>query len=329
MFRWVLKRLAEEGLLKGKTIGLDATTLEANATLKSIVRRDSGEGYQEYLKGLAEAEGIENPTAAELARFDRRRKQRRTSNGEWKNPHDEEARITKMKDGRTHFAYKAEHAVDMETGAMAAVVIASGDAGDTATMQETLPEAGLNTADLIGQSAAEKAVGPVAAVDPAGIQEVVADKGYHSDAVLEKLAEVGVRTYISEPDRGSRVWHGRVADRDRVYGNRRRVQGQRGRNLLRQRGELLERGFAHCYDTGGMRRVWLRGKANILKRVLIQAAAFNISLILRAALGAGTPRECSALFFGAVYAFQMLARTRWTPIGSMTELQPHSVTRSM
>ena len=160
LFRWVLKRLAEQGLLKGKTMGIDATTLEANAALKSIVRRDNGEGYQEYLKELARAEGMEDPTPAELARFDRRRKQRRTGNQEWKNPHDEEARITKMKDGRTHFAYKAEHAVDMATGAIAAVVIADGDAGDTTTIQETLPEAGLNTADVVGQRAVPEAVGP-------------------------------------------------------------------------------------------------------------------------------------------------------------------------
>ena len=303
LFRWVLKRLAEQGLLKGKTMGIDATTLEANAALKSIVRRDNGEGYQEYLKGLARAEGMEDPTPAELARFDRRRKQRRTSNREWKNPHDEEARITKMKDGRTHFAYKAEHAVDMATGAIAAVVIADGDAGDTTTIQETLPEAGLNTADLVGQRAIAEAVGPIEEVHRGGIQEVVADKGYHSDAVLQRLAEAEVRTYIAEPDRGRRRWQERPAEQQRVYGNRRRVGGSYGRGLMRKRGELLERGFAHCYETGGMRRVWLRGKANIGKRALIQAAAFNIGLILRVALGAGTPRECSAaLFFWAANA---------------------------
>jgi transposase len=308
MFRWVLKRLAEHGLLKGKTMGIDATTLEANAALKSIVRRDSGESYRDYLKGLAQAAGMEELTAAELARLDRKRKKRRTSNEEWKNRHDEEARITKMKDGRTHFAYKAEHAVDMETGAVTAVVVAAGDAGDTTTIEETLPEAGQNTADLVGQRAERGAVGPVEEVHREGIEEVVADKGYHSDAVLQRLADSGVRAYISEPDRGRRRWVGKRAEQERVYGNRRRIRGDYGEALLRKRGELLERGFAHCYDTGGMRRVWLRGKKNILKRALLQAAAFNLSLILRALVGAGTPRQYSAAGFAVLAALPTLFR---------------------
>lgn len=308
LFRWVLKRLAEQGLLKGKTIGIDATTLEANAALKSIVRRDNGESYQDYLRGLAKAEGIEQPTAAELARFDRKRKQRRTSNQDWKNPHDEEARITKLKDGQTHFAYKAEHAVDMETGAVTAVVIAAGDAGDTTTIHQTLSEAGQNLAELTGMRAGAEAVGPVKEVYRDGIQEVVTDKGYHSDAVLQELADSGARAYLSEPDRGVRCWQDKAAEQARVYANRRRVRGEYGKALLRKRGEYLERGFAHCYETGGMRRLWLRGKTNISKRALLQAAAFNLSLIMRVMVGAGTPRGFSAAFLAVADTFCRLMR---------------------
>lgn len=296
LFRWVLKRVSEHGLLKGKTVGVDATTLEANAALKSIVRRDSGESYQDYLKGLAEAAGIEDPTTAELARFDRKRKRRTTSNKDWENPNDPEARITKMKDGRTHFAYKAEHAVDMNTGAVVGVVIADGDAGDTKTIVETLAEAGDNMAELTGMKAEADAVGPVKQVHGEGIQEVVTDKGYHSDSVLGKLDQAEVRSYISEPERPGRNWDGKQAEKKRSYANGRRVRGPYGKALLKKRGEHLERSFAHCYETGAMRRVWLRGKSNIAKRVLIHTAAFNLSLILRAMLGAGTPRELSSLY---------------------------------
>ena len=291
VFRWVLKRVAEQGLLKNKTIGIDATTLEANAALKSIVPRDTGESYQDYLKGLAEAAGMVEPTAAELARFDRRRQGRRTSNRDWKNPHDEEARITKLKDGRTHFAYKAEHAADLETGVVTAVVIAAGDAGDSATLPQTLAEAGENTAELVALPADAGAAGPYREVYRHGLSEVVTDKGYHSDQVLGELSEAGVRSYVSEPERPARSWEGKAAERQRAEANKRRVGGERGKGLLRQRGEFLERGFAHCYDTGGMRRVWLRGQTNVAKRVLIQVAAFNLSVILRAMLGAGKPRE--------------------------------------
>ena len=291
VFRWVLKRVAEQGLLKNKTIGIDATTLEANAALKSIVQRDTGESYQDYLQGLAEAAGMVEPTAAELARFDRRRQGRRTSNQDWKSPHDEEARITKRKDGRTHFAYKAEHAADLETGVVTAVVIAAGDAGDSATLAQTLAEAGENTAELVALPADAGAAGPYREVYRHGLSEVVTDKGYHSDRVLGKLSEAGVRSYVSEPERPARSWEGKAAERPRAEANKRRVGGERGKGLLRQRGEFLERGFAHCYDTGGMRRVWLRGQTNVAKRVLIQVAAFNLSVILRAILGAGKPRE--------------------------------------
>lgn len=286
VFRWVLELLAEKGLLKGKTVGVDATTLEANAAMRSIVRRDTGEGYEEFLRGLAEESGIATPTREQLAKLDRKRV-KKGSNDDWVNPHDPEAGITKMKDGRTHLAYKAEHAVDLETGAVVAVTVATGDAGDSETILETLPQAGENIAEVAATTNHEE-VGE--RVHPEGPVEAVTDKGYHSNDTLVALGKAEVRTYISEPDRGRRRWHDKPEAQQAVYGNRRRIHGEHGKQLLRRRGELLERSFAHAYETGGMRRVYLRGRENILKRVLIHVGGLNLSLVMRQRFGKGTPR---------------------------------------
>jgi len=285
IFRWVLERLAQAGLIKGKTIGVDSTTLEANAAMKSIVRRDTGESYMTYLKRLAEAEGIEAKDAAALLRMDRKRK-KKSSNEDWQSPVDGDAEITKLKDGRTALAYKAENAVDMETGAIVAVTTHSGAAGDTTTVIESMIEAGLAVADLI----AEKTPEGKYEVHPEGVQEVVADKGYHSNDVLVGMAELEVRSYIAEPDRGSRNWDGKEAEQAAVYGNRRRVKGDRGKRMQRQRGERIERNFAHQFDTGGLDRLWVRGLENVHKKFLIQAAACNLALLLRSRYGSGKPR---------------------------------------
>ena len=290
VFFWVLGLLADRGLLKGKRIGIDATTLEANAALRSIVRRDNGESYEEFLKGLAQKSGIETPTCEDLARLDRQR-EKKGSNQEWVNPHDPDARITKMKDGRTHLAHKAEHAVDMETGAVVAVTLQEAHLGDTTTVKETLAQAGETVADLIERDAA-MAPQDKPKVNLGGVEELVADKGYHSGPGLEEIKTVGVRTYIPEKKQaGQRHWVGKEAQQQAVYANRQRLQRPKGKRLLRQRGELIERGFAHCYDTGGMRRTHLRKHSNILKRQLIHVGGFNLSLILRKLIGAGTPRE--------------------------------------
>jgi len=285
VFTWVLERLAQGGLIKGKTIGVDSTTLEANAAMKSIVRRDTGESYMAYLKRLAEAEGIEGEDAAALLRMDRKRK-KKTSNEDWKSPSDEEAEITKLKDGRTALAYKAENAVDMETGAIVAVTTHSGAAADTATVKETVIEAGIAVAGLI----AEKTPEGKYEVHPEGVQEVVADKGYHSNDVMVGLAEMEVRTYVAEPDRGTCNWDGKEAEKEAVYGNRRRVQGERGKRLQRQRGERIERNFAHQFDSGGLDRLYVRSLENVHKKFLIQAAACNLALLMRSTYGSGKPR---------------------------------------
>ncbi len=290
VFTWVLGVLADAGLVKGKTIGIDATTLEANAALRSIVRRDSGESYEEFLKGLAQQSGIQTPTREDLARLDRKRK-KKGSNREWVNPHDPDARITKMKDGCTHLAHKAEHAVDMETGAVVAVTLQEAHLGDTITVQETLAEAGETVAELIER---EVEVAPQEApkVNLGGVEELVADKGYHSGPTLEDLKETGVRSYIPEKKQaGQRHWQGKKEQQQAVYENRRRVGRAKGKQLLRKRGELIERTFAHCYETGGMRRTHLRKHHNILKRLLIHVAGANLGLLLRSLYGIGTPRS--------------------------------------
>jgi len=279
VFTWILERLAEHGLLTGKTIGIDATTLEANAAMRSLVRRDDRRSYEAFLTDLAKASGIPTPTRQDLAKLDRKRK-KKVSNDDWTNRHDPDAKITKMKDGRTHLAHKAEHAVDLETGATVAVTVQPADRGDTTSIGETLCE----VMETLCEVAAE--VERVREMP----EEVVADKGYHSNDVMRDLATMEIRSYASEPDRGRRNWTGKPRERDAVYANRRRIRGARGRRLLRKRGELLERPFAHCYETGGMRRTHLRGHEKILKRLLIHAGAGNVALLMRRLLGAGTPR---------------------------------------
>ena len=290
VFGWVLGVLADRGLLKGQRIAIDATTLEANAAMRSIVRRDTGASYEEFLSGLAKASGIETPTREDLARLDRKRK-KRMSNQEWKSPSDQDARIAKMKDGRTHLAHKAEHAVDLDTGVVVAVTLQGADQGDTTTLDETLSEAGMAVAELVGREA-EQWPDEKPKVNVNGIEELIADKGYHSGAVVQRVKGYEVRSYIPEKQqKGRRHWQGKSEEQQAVYQNRRRVRGEYGKSLLRRRGELVERSFAHCYDTGGMRRTHLRGHKNILKRQLIHVGAFNLSLIMRRLMGAGTPRE--------------------------------------
>jgi len=302
VFGWILSVLAEHGLLRGKTIGIDATTLEANAALRSIVRRDTGECYDEFLRKLAEQSGIPTPTRAQLARLDRKRR-KKGSNQEWMHPHDPDARITKMKDGRTHLAHKAEHAVDMETGAVVAVTVQPANAGDTQTVQETLAQAAEHLA--VVAEAVNDATG-AEMVQRQGPVEVVADKGYHSRDVVRDMQESGVRTYISEPQRLRQHWTGRQAEQRAVYANRRRVRGGRGSRLQRQRGEKLERVNAHLYETGRMRRVHIRGHSNILKRLLIHVSALNLGLVMRAVCGVGTPRGLQGNKLSDVLSAQLI-----------------------
>ena len=283
VFARILELAATKGLLRGKTVAVDATTLEANAAMKSIVRRDTGASWAQYIRRLAEAEGVADPTAEDARRRDRRRK-KRVSNAEWQSPSDPESRITKLKDGRTHLAYKAEHVIDLESEVIVAAQIYPGDAGDAATL-----EASVRQAEAYGNRLSV----------PLVIEDVVGDKGYHAAATLAACAAVGLRTYIPERDCGRRRWHDKPVAWELAFrDNRRRVRGARSRRLQRLRSERSERSFAHTCGSGNQRRTWLRGRENVQKRYLLTAAARNLGLIMRHLFGIGTPRSLQGLAAG-------------------------------
>ena len=278
VFTWVLRRLRESKLLRGRKLGVDGTTLRANAALRAIRRRDSGEAYREFLRRLARESGIETPTLADLKRVDRKRRRKKKTgwNREWTQPVDPDARIGKMKSGETRMLHKVEHAVDLETGAMAAVVVQPGDQGDTKTLETTVEEMEARLED--------------AEVERGKVRVVVCDKGYHSDETMVGLKRKGLRSYVAEPQRGRRKWAGKEEEKKAVYLNRRRIRRSCAKGWLARRGEVVERSFAHCYETGGLRRLYLRGRENIGKRLQIHAAAFNLGLLMRTRYGVGTPR---------------------------------------
>jgi transposase len=283
VFTWVLRRLAEHGLIKGERIGVDASTMQANAALRAIVRRDSGEGYREMLTRMAVESGIETPTADDLIRLDRARKGKKLSNADWESQADPDARITKLKDGRTRLAYKPEHALDLDTGAVIAAEMHAADQGDTATLPDTLATAAAHLTAVDAAPAPEL---------PA---ELVADKGYHSRDGLKALDDGPWKTRIAERrTNGILRWHGDHDARRAVYNNRARLMSEVARQAFRLRAELVERSFALILDRGGMRRAWLRGRENLHKRYLIHVAGYNLGLIMRLLTGAGTPREFQA-----------------------------------
>jgi transposase len=275
VFAFVLAAARERGLLKGKTVAVDSTTLEANAAMRSIVRRDTGEAYKDYLKRLMAEQGIENPSDDEARRFDRKRK-KKGSNQEWESPADPDSRIAKMKDGTTHLAYKAEHAVDLDSGLVVAAVVRKADESDQSTLVDTVLHAQVNL---------------VLAGSDQEVEEVVADKGYHKAQTLAQCDATGTRTYVPEPKRKKRKWTDKPeAWRRATAANRRRVRGERGKRLQRKRSELVERSFAHVCETGGARRTWLRGLQDVSKRYAVQAAAFNLGVLMRRLFGVGKPR---------------------------------------
>ena len=286
VFQFVLQVADEKGLLKGKTVAVDATTLEANAAMKSIVRRDSGEDWQEYVKRLmleaGEIEDGDEPSAEEIARFDRKRKDKKVSNQDWQSTSDPASRITKMKDGRTHLAYKAEHAIDVDTELILAAEIYPADQADGET---------------IGPSVSAAQDNLIQADSDANIEEVVADKGYHKNETLAELEFTeGLRTYVAVPKQTQRRnWKNKPAEqRQAVTNNRRRTKGKRGRELQRKRSERVERSFAHVCETGGSRRTWLCGIEKVRKRYLMSAMARNLGLVMRRLFGFGTARSLQA-----------------------------------
>lgn len=283
VFVWVLALLQKKKLLKGKTVGVDSTTLEADAAMKSIVRKETGEDWKQYLTRLMKEEGLldeddEPPSDEELRKFDKSRTDKKVSNDEWESPTDPDARIAKMKDGTTHLAYKAEHVVDLATEAILAAEIYHADQHDTHTLEDSLHQAQINLQE---------------AGSDAEIVEAAADKGYHSNGTLGELDEhTTYRTYIPEPElKHARVWTDKPPQQKAaVIANRRRTRGQHGKKLQRLRSELTERTFAHVCETGGARRTWLTAIDNVRKRYLISAAAHNLGLLMRSLFKMGTPR---------------------------------------
>jgi len=294
VFDWVLKLVAERGLVKGERIGVDGSTMEANAALRTIQRRDNGETYRQMLTRMAKESGIETPSAEDLARLDRKRKGKKLSNDDWKSPVDPDAKIARMKDGTTHLAYKPEHAVDLDTGAIVAAPIHVADEGDVASLPGTLEAAAQNLEKI------------ELAPTPEEPCELIADKGYHSRDGLKELDGGMWKTRIAEPKpaKGYLRWHSDEVARTAVYANRARLKSDVGREAMRRRGEKVERSFAHVLDRGGMRRTWLRGRLNVHKRYLIHVAGFNLGLLMRAMHGAGTPKEAAYGDNALLFAYQ-------------------------
>ena len=294
VFGWVLKLVAERGLVKGERIGVDGSTMEANAALRSIGRRDSGESYREMLGRMARESGVATPTIDDLVRLDRKRKGKKLSNEDWTSKTDPDAKIARMKDGSTHLAYKPEHVVDLDTSVIVAAPIHPADEGDTTTLPGTLEAATDNLAAVgLAPSAEEPCV-------------LVSDKGYHSRQGLKDFNGGPWKTRIAEPTpaNGYLRWHGDDEARAAVYANRNRLKSEVGKEAMRKRGEVVERSFAHVLERGGMRRTWLRGRENVHKRYLVHIAGYNLGVLMRALFGAGTPKETAAIKAAFLFVIQ-------------------------
>jgi transposase len=313
VFRLVLGIVESKGLLRGKVAGVDSTYLRADASMKTIVRKDTGDDYTTYLKKLCEQQGIENPTVEDARRMDRTREGKKTSNQDWESPTDADARIVRLKDGRTRLGYKAEHVVDLDTGAVMSAELYIADAADTATLRPSLEEARENVAAVQSKSKADDSedddsdAPPPAAPSDDGREtiEVVADKGYHKVELLYELRRAQYRTYIPVPEqKGIRSFtdKGGMFAREAFHDNRKRIRRAKGRRMLRLRGELIERTFAHACETGAHRRLRLRGRDNARKRYVAHVAALNLGLVMRTLFGYGTPREMAAALAAAVIA---------------------------
>jgi transposase len=277
VFAFVIGIAEQNGLVIGKRVGVDATTLEANAAMKTLERRDSGADYKTWTRQLAVEAGLENPNDEEVRRFDKKRRNKKMSNEDWVSPSDPDSEIAKMKDGTTHLAYKAEHVVDLDTELVLAATILPATTGDAASLGASVMSAEIN----LGRTESE-----------ARIQEIATDKGYHKLETLGELAAQNYRTYIPEAEQvHEHNWQDKPAEQERAYrNNRRRVKGDYGRRMQRLRSERVERSFAHVCETGGARRSYLRGRKKVTKRYLMTVAAHNLSIIMRKLYGKGKPR---------------------------------------
>lgn len=284
VFELILVALREHGLLKGRHLGIDSSVMEANASLRSLVERNTEESYWDYVKRLAGEAGIDPSDLDDLRRFDRKRPGRKTSNEQWVNPHEREAKIGKTKAGTTAMIYKPEHVVDLESGAIVAAEVLPGDQGDTEGLCERIVEAGVTLHQVMAEVPVENLV-----------RSATADKGYFALQEIKAMQGLAIRTVISDPHEQKRCHNPLTKEDHRVLQRAKRTRkSQYGKALLRQRGPHLERSFHHLLDEGGLRRASLRGRENLTKRYKLGAAFYNLSQLLRKLYGIGTPKQWAA-----------------------------------
>jgi transposase len=276
----ILEALHKHGLLRGRKLGIDSSVIEANASLRALEHRNTEENYWEYVKRLAVEAGVDPADTKAVRRFDKKRPGRKTSNEDWVNPHDPDAKVGRTKDGATDMTYKPEHVSDLESGAIIEAEVREGDEADTEELTDRMMVA-INTL---------QEVCPNVPVEKLG-EELAADEGYFALEEIGMLQEAGVRTVISDPHAAKRRKDLSAEQRAILRRASRATRSKSGKALLRKRGEFLERGFCHVLDHGGMRRATLRGKANLSKRYVAAALTFNLSLLLRTVMGIGTPKQ--------------------------------------
>src|SRR5229473_2729999 len=291
IFTLTLQALRAHGLLRGKHLGIDSSVIEANASLRALVHRNTEEQYWDYVKRLAAEQGIDPEDAAAVRRFDRHRPGK-GSNQEWQNPHDPDAKIGRTKDGATDMIYKPEAVVDLDTGAIVQADVHPGDQADHKEMATRVLEA----QQTINQACEQP-------LDTLTATSVTSDKGYYAVDQLQVLQQEGIRTVISDPSDRRRVDKLEPQQQRVVRGARRSVKSKSGKALLRRRGMHIERSFAHILDCGGMRRTTLRGWENLNKRYKLAAAFYNLSQLMRKLFGFGTPKQLAA--FGRLLFIQL------------------------
>jgi len=310
--RVLLKGLRAHGLLKGRKLGIDSSVIEANASLRGLEHRNTEESYWDYLKRLAEEAGIDPLDTKAVRRFDKNRTGRKTSNQEWQNPHDPEAKVGRTKDGATDMIYKPEHVSDLESGAVVQVEVRPGDAGDN---DQTLCERVMAAVGTLSETM------PEVALEELG-SELCADEGYFAIGPIAELQACGVRTVIGDPLEAKRKRE-KLNEEEGVAWRRakRAVKSPSGKALLRQRGQHLERSFCHVLDHGGLRRTTLRGCGKLTKRHWVAAMAHNLSLLMRHLIGHGTPKQALAAagngFCGVVWAMMRLGDHLVMPIARL------------
>ncbi len=301
VFDVILDGLRAHGLLRGRNLGIDSSVMEANASLRALQNRNTGEAYWEYVRRLAAEAGVDPQDTEAVRRFDRKRPGRNTSNREWVNPYDPDAKVGQAKDGATDMLYKPENVVDLDTGTIVNAEVRKADEGDTVGLAQRAVSAAL----LVG-AIREATLATEEKPVPLATATVTADKGYFCVAELDSIQEAGIKTIISDPLSNRRLDKLDLGQRTAVRRARRAVRSAYGKRLLRRRGMHIERSFAHMLDCGGMRRATLRGQLNMDKRYKITAAAYNLSQLMRHLFGIGTPKQAAAWVATAVACLFLL-----------------------